>query len=251
MQYFIASDFHLEFRKDQEAFWEAFPKRPEVKTCIVAGDFTCFSLPQKLIADHFLRLCERFENILYVPGNHEYYGDNPSSVDRLIRDVVSLCPQIKLLTAGNPQTINGQRFIGDTMWFPDRHEVHMYRRMINDTFQIKDLFPWCFTHSSVFINYLRREVKESDIIVTHHIPTDVDTAPIWKGSQTQPYFLNKDAERYLAEANTIKPKAWIYGHTHTKHDYVVGRTRFICNPIGYPGENGYLPEAAEPTVYEI
>jgi predicted phosphodiesterase len=29
---------------------------------------------------------------------------------------------------------------------------------------------------------------------------------------------------------------WIHGHTHTPCQYVVGDTRVICNPIGYPRE---------------
>lgn len=84
------------------------------------------------------------------------------------------------------------------------------------------------------------------------MPNDVDTQPRWRGSNTQAYFLNTSVERYLLdEVNSIKPKAWIYGHTHDKHDYYIGRTHYICNPVGYPGENNYLPDAAEPAVYEI
>lgn len=34
-----------------------------------------------------------------------------------------------------------------------------------------------------------------------------------------------------------RPAAWLHGHVHTSHDYRVGDTRVVCNPIGYGIEN--------------
>lgn len=254
--YFVVSDLHLEVRQGaEEAFWAAFPDprgfgSPSV--CICAGDLSSFGLPNAVVYKHFTRLCNRFDKVIYVPGNHEYYGTSPQEAGFRLKGLEAyLRPTLTVLRAGEPYVFDGQRFIGDTMWFPDRPEVHIYRRQINDSFQIKDLFPWCFTESALFLNYLRDNMQADDIIITHHIPTDVDTRPMWKGGTTEAYFLNKDCERLLNNRNTNMPKAWIYGHTHDKHDYHVGGTHFICNPVGYPGENNHLPEAAEPCLYEI
>jgi hypothetical protein len=30
-------------------------------------------------------------------------------------------------------------------------------------------------------------------------------------------------------------KAWIFGHTHAKHDITIGETRVLSNPRGYVG----------------
>src|SRR5271166_1986512 len=237
-KYFIASDLHLEWRQGQEkGYWEAFPSYPGVDTCLCAGDLTVFGQPDTVVFRHFNELCKRFDKVIYVPGNHEYYGSDPASVERRLGDIETMLrPVLTVLRAGSAYTWKGQRFLGDTMWFPDRPEVHIYRKMISDSFQIKGLFPWCFTQSHLFLMWLRGEMREDDIIITHHIPTDVDTLPQWKGGQTQAYFLNTDCERLLQNPNVRMPKAWIYGHTHDKHDYRVGRTHFICNPVGYPGE---------------
>lgn len=254
-KYFITSDLHLEFRQGKEIeFWKAFPYRTIDKptVCICAGDLTTFRLPEAIYTAHFARLCERFDKVIYVPGNHEYYGSHVDEIRPKIAVLeYILAPTLTVLRSGEPYTFDGQRFIGDTMWFIDQPGVHIYRRQISDSFQIKGLFPWCFTESHLFMLYLQNEVKEDDIVVTHHIPNDVDTNIMWKGSTTQFYFVNDDCHRYWMNPNTIKPKAWIYGHTHDKHDYHIGRTHFICNPVGYPGENSFLPEAAEPAVYEI
>lgn len=251
-KYFIASDLHLEFRQGQEKeYWNAFPTYPQVKVCICAGDLTAFGLPSGLALKHYVDLCNRFDKVIYVPGNHEYYGSNPDEVNFKIKEFEKyLHPVLKVLRAGEPFVYGDQRFIGDTMWFPDRPELHMYRRMIADSFQIKDLFPWCFTQSSLFLNYLRSILKEDDIVISHHIPVDYIHSQ-WRGSKTQAYFVNRDSDLYFQNPNTVKPKAWIYGHTHDKQHYHVGRTEFICNPVGYPGENKQLPESAEPAIYEI
>lgn len=148
-----------------------------------------------------------------------------------------LKPKLKILKSGEPYIFEGQRFLGDTMWFPDRPEVHIYRGMINDSFQIANLFPWAFTQSNLFMVYLRENIRPDDIVITHHIPNDIDTLPCWKGGPTQAYFLNSDCNRYCMSPTAVLPKAWIYGHTHDYHMYSVGTTRFICNPIGYSGEN--------------
>lgn len=251
-KYFIVSDLHLEFRNSTKDYWEAFPRHPEAKVCICAGDFTSFGLPARIVADHFIGLIQRFDKVIYVPGNHEYYGSNPTDVDLHLHEIeYVLRPTLKVLRAGEPYEYDGQRFVGDTMWFPDKPEVHIYRRMINDSVQIKDLFPWCFTQSHLFLNWIKDNLRDDDIVITHHVPNDVDTLSHWKNSPTQAYFMNSDCQRFCLDPNTVKPRAWIYGHTHDKHDYNVHGTRFICNPVGYPGEKGYLPEAAEPAIYEI
>lgn len=252
-KYFVASDLHLEFRLGkEEAYWEAFPEHREAKVCLCAGDLTVICQPDRIVYDHFGGLCKRFDKVIYAPGNHEYYGSNPSDVSRKIRSIQEYFgPTLTVLRAGEPYVFDGQRFVGDTLWFPDRPEVHIYRRLINDVVQIRDLFPWCFTQSHLFMSWIGQHLEEDDIVISHHVPNDVDTLRQWKSSPTQAYFVNSDCHRYFMNPNTVRPKAWIYGHTHDKHDYHIGRTRFICNPVGYPGENSYLPAAAEPAVYEI
>jgi Icc-related predicted phosphoesterase len=39
-----------------------------------------------------------------------------------------------------------------------------------------------------------------------------------------------DLEDFIIET---KPDLWIHGHVHEPFDYVIGKTRIICNPHGY------------------
>ena len=43
-----------------------------------------------------------------------------------------------------------------------------------------------------------------------------------------------DMEDFIHRNNHIK--LWVHGHTHSPSDYMVGDTRVVCNPLGYPGE---------------
>jgi predicted phosphodiesterase len=235
--YFILSDLHLEFRRGaEEEYWANFPKT-DTKVCLCAGDVTSFGLSITAVHRHFKALCDRFEKVIYVPGNHEYYGSDPEQVGRKLGEIErTYGATLKVLRSGEPYVYEGQRFIGDTMWFVDKPEVHIYRRTINDSFQIKNLFPWCFTESNLFMAYVAAQLQEDDIVITHHVPNNVDTRPEWMGSTTQPYFINDACERYFQNPNSVRPKAWIYGHTHDYHLYKLGRTQFVCNPAGYPGE---------------
>lgn len=236
-KYLITSDLHLEFRDGkEEAYWKEWPSFEDIDTCICAGDLTSFGRSYARVKTHFEGLCSRFKHVIYVPGNHEYYGSDPDTVTRRLDQLVTEITNLHVLSVGNPTIIDGQRFLGDTMWFPDRPEVHMYRRFINDSFQIKHLFPWAFQQSALFLSYLRENATPDDIVVTHHVPTEVDTPEHWRTSPTQPYFWNRDCQRYLEDVNAVKPKAWIYGHTHDYHNYTEHGVRFICNPLGYPGE---------------
>lgn len=235
-KYFILSDLHLEFKqgKDEKEFWKDFPQT-EAKTCLLAGDLT--NVGQPFDRQHFVEICNRFHKVIYVPGNHEYYGSDPERVQHRFKILESILPNLKILKTWEPYVYEGQRFIGDTMWFPDRPEVHIYKRLINDSFQIKNLFPWAFNQSNLFMVYLRENVRFNDIVITHHIPNDKDTSKFWKGGDTEAYFLNKSCDLYCNNPNSILPKAWIYGHTHDYHLYNIGNTQFICNPVGYATEN--------------
>ena len=56
--------------------------------------------------------------------------------------------------------------------------------------------------------------------------------PVWIGSPPQ--------------VREHQPKLWIHGHSHDRCDYLLGKTRVVANPLGYPNELRSL-EAFEPS----
>jgi predicted phosphodiesterase len=51
-----------------------------------------------------------------------------------------------------------------------------------------------------------------------------------------------------ARVRERQPKLWIHGHSHDRCDYLLGRTRVVANPLGYPNEVKSL-EAFEPAFH--
>jgi len=41
-------------------------------------------------------------------------------------------------------------------------------------------------------------------------------------------------DEYIIDHPQIK--LWAHGHVHDRWDYMIGETRIICNPHGYPNE---------------
>lgn len=86
--------------------------------------------------------------------------------------------------------------------------------------------------------WLENEIKEGDVVITHHLPSYRSCDPKFAGDSLNPAFASELHEMILDK----KPAYWIHGHTHAACDYMIGDTRVICNPVGYGGQhlrNGY------------
>ena len=67
------------------------------------------------------------------------------------------------------------------------------------------------------------------VIVTHHVPSFVLSAPDFKGSRINGAFT---AEEYDFVVN-CGADYWIYGHSHRNIDAVIGKTQCVSNQLGY------------------
>jgi predicted phosphodiesterase len=91
-------------------------------------------------------------------------------------------------------------------------------------------------YGRIKLNYEQRTKGKKQVIVTHFMPAQELVAEQYKhpsNSYMNAYFANDLADWMLDLENTT----WIYGHTHIFTDMMVGTTRCVCNPCGYPREN--------------
>lgn len=230
MKIHLVSDLHTDS-------WEDFASVDPVDeiqedlgdVLIVAGDLMeCERRKPEQIVDTFKRLRAKAERVLYLPGNHEYYR-----LDFNALDLKSMCKAVGIDWIGREVvTIEGQRFLGATLW---------YNTLAPDVeAQGRDWSDFCIGGHSVFnpgehrrdVEFLRGNVRKGDVVITHFLPSHASVAPQYAGAATNVYFV-------VPQDTLIKmaaPKLWLHGHTHTPCDYHIGQTRVACAPLGHPSE---------------
>jgi hypothetical protein len=88
---------------------------------------------------------------------------------------------------------------------------------------------------------LAAHIRADDVVVTHHLPA-FDSVPARFARSAMNAFFVCDMAPQVREH---QPKLWIHGHSHDRCDYMLGKTRVVANPLGYPNEPRSL-EAFEP-----
>lgn len=97
---------------------------------------------------------------------------------------------------------------------------------------IPDFKLWVYEECKKAISFLEKNIKERDIVITHHLPSHRSVHPKWKGSLLNNFFVCNLENLILRK----KPAYWIHGHTHEEFFYKIGNTTVICNPLGYRNE---------------
>lgn len=221
----IASDLHCEFQKDRGTKFISHLYEADVDALIVAGDLCTM----RGFYPTFKLLSELYEHILYVPGNHEYYGASPEEVHDELKAVVKDFPTVHCLQ-NSVCEIKGQRFYGGTLWFPDLPDNPLFKHFLSDFAMIDDFEPWVYRENDHFrLAYKEAKITSKDIIISHHMPSPKSTPDYFKGSELNRFFVS-DEENLIS---MTQPKLWVHGHTHSSMDYKLGDTRILCNPFGY------------------
>ena len=191
----------------------------------------------------------RFDKpVLYVPGNHEFYGD---TLDGAVTRLREACAGTQVRVLDDDEVIvGGVRFLGSTLWTDFRllgdgegraAAMREARRWIRDFTRIRtaDASDALFTpEDSVALFAKSAQWLETrlatphpgpTVVITHHAPSPRSIHPRFAGSPLNACFVS-DAERLL---DGTRVRLWIHGHTHDSFDYVVNGTRVVCNPRGY------------------
>jgi Icc-related predicted phosphoesterase len=223
------SDLHFEFHADDGESFVASMDPTDVDVLVIAGDLAV----GEGIGSALDRFCQRYESakVLYVHGNHEYYGSDRASVVAISRAAGRRNANLHWLD-GDVVTIGGQRFVGAPMWF--RHpgpKAEVLKMMMNDFHRIRDFEAWVYEENARALAFFDKELAKGDVAITHYLPAEASIHSKWKGDPLNPYFLC-DVEPML---RAKKPFAWIHGHTHESVDVMSASTKIVCNPFGYVG----------------
>lgn len=199
--------------------------------------------------ENFLKECAKYQKVLYIPGNHEFYhGVYPNSLDVMRAALAG--SNVELMDDTIFALSNDWFVLGSTLWtdFKLGNPIAMQiaRTYMNDYHCIKTptyrkLNP-SDTHAANLRHkvYLKGEVEKFKdkklIVMTHQTPSFGSCAPRWRVTGDINFaYHNSDLDQWIMDSPQIK--YWIHGHTHDSHDYLLGSTRVLCNPRGYGTEN--------------
>lgn len=219
MKFAIISDLHMEFEP-----WLHEPIEDAFYLC--AGDVH----PNALMRDYFYSLYGG--RIFSVKGNHDYYGGSFFNADA---DFGTRWEgDIKIAGATLWTYITPER------WWDFREYMMDYRNIKGMNYD-RYLNAHKTHHDFLF-------QTNADIWVIHHCPSYQSVHEKYRHSNGNDFFATELALKILDMKKP--PKLIVHGHTHERFDYMIGNTRVICNPRGYPNENTWY-QNYQPVIVEI
>ncbi len=234
LQYF--SDIHLEFGN--------LPLAPtDADVIVAAGDIG--------VGLDGIRWLTGFNRpVIYVLGNHEYWGqDYAAFIDQVCQE--SSGTNVYFLE-NESVTIDGVRFLGCSLWTDygreNAHIMNAARKSMNDFRYILDNGqplepPRLLEAHKQSVSWLTQSLKQpftgQSVVVTHHAPS----MRSWHRDAADNYRFCycSNLENLLRDT---QPDLWIHGHTHHAQDYTVNGVRILCNPRGYFNHeevDGFVP----------
>ncbi|HNP36238.1 MAG TPA: metallophosphoesterase [Woeseiaceae bacterium] len=247
MKLHVLSDLHTEFA-------DFSPADTGADVVILAGDIGVGLGGIEWASRRFPKL-----PVIYVPGNHEYYGHDIG----FTAELKAAAPANIHVLHNDTLELDGVRFLGSTLWtdfklYGDGEAWFARQRAkqwMQDFALIRNDERRFTPEDSVLLHEASKAWLEGElekwfdgptVVVTHHLPAATSVAKRYVNDPLSPAF----ASRLDDHIETHRPELWIHGHTHVPCDYRLFDTRIVCNPRGYPGENG-RPEFRDDLVVSV
>jgi len=185
--------------------------------------------------------------VLYVAGNHEFYGE---AIPRHLRKLEEAAAGSSVRFLENREVVlGGVRFLGCTLWtdfelFGDRTAAaDAAQAGMNDFRKIRvepgyrrlspgDLMAMHHRSLRWLVERLEAPFAGTTVVITHAAPSIRSMAPVHRHDLVTAAYAS-DLEWMLDGRAAL----WIHGHTHYCCDYEIGRTRVVANQHRYPGED--------------
>lgn len=249
MRLLILSDLHLEFG----GYTAPSPK--SFDAVILAGD-----IREGVKAIHWAQRKSVFGGrpVIFVAGNHEYYGSEFLGTRDRMREAargtnVHFLDRDEVVLQG-PEG-DRVRFLGATLWTdfaldgPDvqaamaeaRVRLNDFRRIrILEGTRQRQFRPEDALHEHTLsrawlAEQLAAPTADADltVVVTHHAPSGASIAEEYQGDELNPCFASDLPSSFFNSA-----RFWVHGHVHNSFSYSLGATRVVANPRGYRYRHG-------------
>lgn len=227
----------------------------DVDVLVLAGDMSPF--PEQTASWIDNKVPKHIKTI-YVPGNHEYEGNNFLTHTKIMKDELKNLENVVLLQ-NEVFVLNDVRFLGTTLWT----DFAAFKDSEKDRVSIKCAMQYAELGISDFSRILTLDTDDTDsylklrkftpmdaarehsvarkflsknlskkfngktVVITHFLPSTKCIAEEHMGSKYNAYFAS-NLEDLMDNVDI-----WMHGHTHLSVDINIKNTKVICNPRGY------------------
>lgn len=246
MRLHVLSDLHLEHAP-------FVPPRVDADVVVLAGDIAPGTRGVEWMRSHL-----DGRPIVYVAGNHEFYGHDVPGLTSRIHDAAR-GSQIHVLE-NDAVVIHGVRFLGCSLWsdfeaggrVKRAYSMRVCERLVNDyklirvserarPLRAQDTRDLHVASRAWLATCLAEPHDGPTVVVTHHAPLLRKEAPTNEVTAAISGAFASDLTE-LMDGDAVK--LWVFGHIHRIVDVVVHGTRVLSNQRGYPHEpvDGFDPE---------
>lgn len=241
MKIYFASDIHSEYFKYVDI--PAVDIIPPV--IVLAGDIGVAD--QTL--DFLLSVAASFphSDIVWIAGNHEFYGTNIETQLDKFRRFSAAHPRIHFLENSRIE-LHGITFLGCTLWtdfsvLGNNEQIiclKNFHRLADFFYIYTDAGKFCAQDASdrfqQSYQWLDQQLascdKKKTVVITHFPPC----REARHGEIPEDYL----AAYFQANAKSLierhQPHCWIYGHNHWSDQFYLGGTLLVSNQLGYTRE---------------
>jgi Icc-related predicted phosphoesterase len=238
MRLWIFSDLHLDVNA---AFAPALPTRwPAHDAVVIAGD-----VQEGLVAsiEWIARSGLHAKPVIYVGGNHEFYGRDRYGELQEGRAVAARHNNIHLLERDRLD-VGGVTFLGATLWTdyklfdtPNTCMALAERLMSDHRMIAHDEAAFSATSAlhehRVGVAWLAEELAKvrsmgrKTVVVSHHAPSAQSISEAFRSHPLSAAFASR--LEHLMPGVAL----WVHGHMHRHLDYRLEGARVVNNPLGY------------------
>ena len=244
----IASDLHFEFFSSSKAyrFKQSNILEPtNADVLVLPGDIV--GAFNEISLRWFTDVCNHYPYVLYLFGNHEFYGKDFSIVKTMAGPLLvnAINERTKknnlILLHDSHFFLEDCIFAGGILWtdFDKENPLEMLKiqQGMSDYIYIKNgegkLLPQNIlvdhrmtrAYLGSVLDHPSFEDKKK-IIITHHLPSFQSTVKYPDNYLDHAFASDMD---YLVAKSDI----WVHGHTHVSYQYKLGNCEVHCNPFGY------------------
>lgn len=241
----IYSDIHQELRNDDNLFNIEVSGNEKNQILILAGDIDQLKNYKNSIRMQWLEnLCQRFSDVLYVFGNHEYYRGKIGNIynDKNI-NLFSHIGNLHILSRHTQSvTIGNVKFVGASLWTPLKNVGFLDHNLVNDVKSIKSVNGKGYTkfgtetwrnENELDFDWIKKEISSTDgdvVVITHHAPVITEDPRDKIGKYT--HHNCSELDDFISKNKNIK--VWIHGHVHqaSSKSRKIGETKIFSNTIG-------------------